>query len=289
MNKWKSIHISMVAAMGALVLGSASCRRAGNDAAWHSRERERIELQQHLRLLSYRFESRGGHLTAELNEALERNERDQRSLAELRKQVDSLAQEITDLDSQLEQLAVENARKARAKAAGMRFDQLEAASGRTYQDVTVTQVTDGSVALRHRSGTARLRASDLTSEQRTLFGVSTEAAMREARVEASQARAYEEHLQAAAASAEPARERRSARSRISSRVNSAIASRSSRNRDSNRPLAQPARTVGSGSVYRVRRSSRPRYYSVYSYNPYSYGGGYPLRTFPERPGNIYPR
>lgn len=271
MKTKKLLTIAMTGVLAGGMLASTSCRRAG-DTAWHSEERVRIELEHHLQLLNYRFDTKGGGLTDELEETIGRTERNKLAVADLKAQLAGLEREVEDLDTKMAQLAEESAREARKKALGTQFETLEVANGRSYQDVTVTQITEGGVAIRHSSGSARFRPSDLTAEQQRLFGISSVAAAQEERIEASEAVAYERHLDAAAIAEGSPRDTRSQARRSSTRTTPSLAAAIARHHVEDRPLAQSARPVGSGnSVYRVRRSSRPRYYYVYPTSPYQYG------------------
>lgn len=294
--KGKNQRIVFATATALGLLLSASCRKPSHDSAWHVDERVRVELEQHLRLLTYRFESRGGNLPGDLAEAVARTGENDRTIETLESRLASLEKEIEDQLAAHELRVLQDAREARQAAALSEFETFVTADGSSYHDVVVTEVTAGGVAIRHKSGTARFRPTDLTSQQQEFFGVSTEAAEREARIELQNALAYERRLEAHLRHATPARSapepaRTSRRLALANRANSLHVT--SRDR-STRPLAQPAKPFGTGSIYRTRRSSyRTRYYNVYPCVPYPYRYGTITRSqirglYEWRPGSCPP-
>ncbi|MCB1134313.1 MAG: hypothetical protein KDN05_24565, partial [Verrucomicrobiae bacterium] len=174
-----------------LPLTITSCQRRNVDGAWHADERVKVELEQHLKLLTYRFESRGGNLTTELQETRARIESNRAALGSAREDLAQLETEVSELAVETRRIADEVARETRRKSLGRHFDTFIAANGRTYRDVTVSQVTDGSVEIRHETGSARFRPADLSLEQQEMFGISAEAAAREAQAERERRLAYE--------------------------------------------------------------------------------------------------
>jgi serine protease Do len=58
----------------------------------------------------------------------------------------------------------------REHAAGMNFDHIESKAGKTYKEVIVTAVTDGSVTFHHEQGEATLQADDCPAVWAELFG-----------------------------------------------------------------------------------------------------------------------
>ena len=252
-----------------LPLTITSCQRRNVDGAWHADERVKVELEQHLKLLTYRFESRGGNLTTELHETRARIESNRAALGSAREDLAQLETEVSELAVETRRIADEVARETRRKSLGRHFDTFIAANGRTYRDVTVSQVTDGSVEIRHETGSARFRPADLSLEQQEMFGISAEAAAREAQAERERRLAYERHIRDHQLEEEAAAEIAATRSRTRSTRSTALAAAD--RRDSERPLAQPARPFGSGSIYRTPRTTyRTRYYYAYPSCPSPY-------------------
>ena len=252
-----------------LPLTITSCQRRNVDGAWHADERVKVELEQHLKLLTYRFESRGGNLTTELQETRARIESNRAALGTAREDLAQLETEVSELAVETRRIADEVARETRRKSLGRHFDTFIAANGRTYRDVTVSQVTDGSVEIRHETGSARFRPADLSLEQQEMFGISAEAAAREAQVERERRLAYERHIRDHQLEEEAAAEIAATRTRTRSTRSTALAAAD--RRDSERPLAQPARPFGSGSIYRTPRTTyRTRYYYAYPSCPSPY-------------------
>ena len=252
-----------------LPLTITSCQRRNVDGAWHADERVKVELEQHLKLLTYRFESRGGNLTTELQETRARIESNRAALGSAREDLAQLETEVSELAVETRRIADEVARETRRKSLGRHFDTFIAANGRTYRDVTVSQVTDGSVEIRHETGSARFRPADLSLEQQEMFGISAEAAAREAQAERERRLAYERHIRDHQLEEEAAAEIAATRTRTRSTRSTALAAAD--RRDSERPLAQPARPFGSGSIYRTPRTTyRTRYYYAYPSCPSPY-------------------
>lgn len=271
----KQKHIlgrTLVLALVVLPLATTSCQRRGPDGAWHADERLKVELEQHLKLLTYRFESRGGNLATELQDTRGRIEANHAAIGTAREDLSQLETEVSDLAVETRRIADEVARETRRKSIGRHFDTFIAANGRTYRDVTVSQVTDGSVEIRHETGSARFRPADLSLEQQEMFGISAEAAAREARIERERRLAYERHIREHQIEEEASAEIAAARTKTrSTRSSLSTALAAADRRDSERPLAQPARPFGSGSIYRTPRTSyRTRYYYAYPSCPSPY-------------------
>jgi hypothetical protein len=158
----------------------------------------------------------------------------------------------------------------RMKALGRKFDRFSVNDGRTFENVTVTGVDDGGVAIRHEHGTARFRFAELSAGQSELFGLDERsglaAADRERRESIAYERRIDEELDAMREKEEriAAVARRSEDARMSRPL---MAVNSSRQPAS--PLAKPASPVGSGYSYRSSygysgyRSYRPTYRYVY--------------------------
>ncbi|MCB1130585.1 MAG: hypothetical protein KDN05_05605 [Verrucomicrobiae bacterium] len=255
-----------------LPLANISCQRRDMDGAWHADERLKVELEQHFKLLTYRFESRGGNLATELQDTRDRIESNRAAIGSAREDLARLETEVSELAVETRRIADEVARDTRRKSIGRHFDTFIAANGRTYRDVTVSQVTDGSVEIRHETGSARFRPADLSLEQQEMFGISAEAAAREARIESERRLAYERHIREHQLEEEASAEIAAARTRArSTRSSHSTALAAADRRDSERPLAQPARSFGSGSIYRSQRTSyRTRYYYAYPSCPSPY-------------------
>lgn len=159
------------------VLGGSGCRRGSDavqDSEWWRLEADRIEVAQKVELQRLRLEKiesrEGGHAEqeADLQRGAAVRER-------LEARVDELKGEIATRSAELEDLRGRWVRANREAAVGRSFENFQGAGSRSYQKVVITRVTDIGIEFRHATGIARLAATDLTAEQRDVFGLEADA------------------------------------------------------------------------------------------------------------------
>lgn len=262
-------------AMMLICIGLPACDGNGGTAGFWAVERERIELEQQLKLAEYRIG------TAHAGDADELA-RIHRNLDGLQKRVRDLQQSRSLLEAEIMDMENRNAEFARAaihsrrmEVAGSKLESLSLKDGRVLENVTVASVDDSGVALRHEHGAARLRYADLTSSQQAFFGLEADSALAAEAREQVAASAYEKQLDAelqVVRDKEEQRERELARRDENARISSAFLARNSIS-SYTRPLAKPATQFGNGSWSRGwYRSCRPTYRYVYYPSAPSYDG-----------------
>lgn len=193
---------------------------------------------------------------------------------------ETLEGEIASLQERIERVRTEGIARIRTRRTGQDFPELVALDGRVYLDVSVRGVTDAGIEFRHRNGSARLSASELTREHRDFFAIDTATSAAAISRENRETLAYErwvdrrlESIESAAADAGGQVERRKPTKE------KAIASIHPETWTS--ALDEPPRALGSGR--RIYRPTRYRYYNYYPANPCpSY---YPTR-YNYRPGSV---
>ena len=94
--------------------------------------------------------------------------------SELRKLESSLREEISKLTETFTSYRGNYREKTRAKAIGQEIGNLSIRGGREYHQVTITQVTDVGLEIRHEHGIARIQAPDLDPEWQDRFQWSDE-------------------------------------------------------------------------------------------------------------------
>jgi hypothetical protein len=235
-------------------------------------EHQVIELEQRLKLMQYRAERADSGSFDDL-QAIEGNlvrlGKRERELVTRRAE---LAETTAQLESQLAESKSMAIRERREQAIGREMDQLITHDGRSFAKARVISVDDAGVSIRHEHGAARLRHADLTLEQQVEFGMDPDLAAAAEQREREEVAAYDQWLEA-----EMARNERIENSKPPETGRSlATASASSRrigdtmSEGRTSLLSQPARTFGTGSIYRYSsyRSYRPTYRHVYYYQPY---------------------
>lgn len=251
------------------------CKEQEGDAEFWRHERELVELAQQLKLGEYRLGlSDSGEKKAldDLKIMLSENEA---RLWNLQSEQSALADEIERLETRKKNLDQAIIDQKRSVAQGERFEFFSARNGRIFENATITLVNDSGVAFRHEHGAARLRYAELSDDQRLLFGLEEEAALAAEDRERRQALAYELSIDMEL-EAMLVRKSGGRADSIAARNKNFLASRSLMAhpdlQPEIRPLAQPARTFGSGLSYR-----RHYYYSGYrAYRPaYRYVCRYP--------------
>lgn len=265
--------------MAVVVLALTGCGEKSDQSVYWDTEREVVELTQKLKLAEYRLGLMPNREVVDAGAVMDNARKLDRRLSELRADQASLVDEIKDLEIRKSELVQTAIRNIRAKAHGRKFGTFATTDGRTFEDVMITGVDDGGIALRHAHGTARLRYSDLSLEQREEFGLEEKSALAAEDRERREAVAYEQRMDEELGAMREKEEREAAIAKRSedARVSRSLMARNNASPKPESPLSKPATTVGSGSYYRntygtTYRTYRPRYRYVYYYsagpNPY---------------------
>lgn len=250
------------------VLLLPGCDDHRKDAGYWEIEREKIELEQQLKLLEYKA-GRTGNGSPEELPRLENTLRElgARKISLLGNR-SALVAGIRQIERQSAELGRLEIQDRRMDSLGRKFDSLALKDGRTFQNVAITGIDDGGVAIRHEDGAARLRYAELSPEQCALFGLEESAALAAENRERRESIAYERQLDE---EMEVLRDKEERAASIASWDDHARADRHLLARESaggrTSPLAQPATTVGAGSWrgYSRYRSHRPTYRYVHYY------------------------
>lgn len=272
---------SLASALAFGVLALSGCGQKRDNSAYWETEREVVELTQKLKLAEYRLGLMPDREVVDIDAVTENARKLDLRARELRNAREALSDEINDLEARKSELAHTVLRHLRSKAHGRKFDTFSTTDGRIFENVMITGVDDGGIALRHAHGTARLRYADLSGEQCAEFGLDEKSALAAEDRERREAVAYEQRIDEELDAMRDKEERNAAMARRSeeARISRSLMARSASYK-SESPLAKPASAVGSGSYYRnsygsTYRTYRPRYRYVYYYpatpNPfYSY-------------------
>lgn len=265
----------LVVPMAAL-LALPACREnstARMDPEWLRLEAERVKLANQVELLNLRLSKVENHDT-ELAERSSGLDEDVALLALLEEKAGLLESEVAERTAKFERERSELLRALRSEAAGKTFDRLAGASGRTFENVVITRVTDVGIEFRHATGSARLAAAELTSSQQGMFGIDPGIAGEALQEEKAIARAYD------------------------SWVDERVAISSARDREEEAELLaaeaarpRPAPVVASVASARTRLRDEPRdmgrnRYTTWYPNSYSYSY-YRSRYSYYRPGYSY--
>lgn len=175
------------------LLALPGCREkstASMDPEWLRLEAERVKLAHQVELMNLRLSKVENHDTELANRSAGLDE-EAALLALLKEKAGLLKSEVAELTAQFERERSEMLRARRSEAAGKSFERLAGASGRTFENVVITRVTDVGIEFRHSTGSARLAASELTSSQQGLFGIDPGIAGEALEEETAIARAYD--------------------------------------------------------------------------------------------------
>lgn len=175
---------------GLAFLMMPACNRNHLDAGYWERERERIELAQELNLLEYRL-NRVSQAELEEMEVLKLTLNDLGQWSrELILKLEGLVDEVEEMEVRNREYVQLAIKSRRARATGKSFDEFVLQDGRVLRKALVTSVDDGGVEVRHEHGAAKLRNSDLCSDQQDLFGLEEQAAVAAETRERQRALAY---------------------------------------------------------------------------------------------------
>ncbi len=269
------IKPSRILALGGAVLLSVSCQRSEDQAEWWQGEQERITLSHQVELKEYRFSKSQASGCEEIVKMRPLIRTNMDLIRNLNQQRITLEDEIGLLEGELASFKQSAIPRQRDRALGRTFETMVLPSGRTFMQVKVAAINDAGVTIRHAEGSARIKFSDLNSEQRAFFGLEMDLAVAAEKKELESAVDYERAIDSQLAAmktqdkltAEAARREeqylQSNRARVASPQ---IAS------SSVRPLAQPATSFGnrswsSSGYYSTYRSYRPAYRYVYCNSP----------------------
>lgn len=264
------------------VLGGSGCGRssdAAQDSEWWRLEADRIEVAQKVELQRLRLEKiesrEGGHAEqeADLQRGAAVRERLEARVAELKGEIATRSAELEDLRGRW-------VRANREAAVGRSFENFQGAGSRSYQEVVITRVTDIGIEFRHATGIARLAATDLTAEQRDVFGLEADASGEALADERVAAQAYASWVDRSVAES-AAREEEAAElvAAVAPAREPLLAEASPRSRSS---LRDEPRSFGTSTLWSPRYSrSRYRdgycsdyYYVAPVYRTAVYGAGY---------------
>lgn len=248
-------------AIAVVATTAVSCQRKVEvtaDDEWNSLEAKRIDLAGREQVLRYRADR------LDESEATYRGQMD--ALEQVRMRVTVAKDQRAGLEQEIDLVSkkfladrTKRRMQVRAAIAGTRFAEFITTGGRTYHEVTVIEVVDSGVRIRHQDGTARMGCDDLTAAQRETFGLDLDLAQNAVAREDHADRTYHEamarELEATAAQ-QPAPD-----SRPAPRPSTYVPARPSPFRQTS--LSDPPRRAAT-----VRGG--PRYWgNSYDYNPYA--------------------
>jgi hypothetical protein len=276
-----------VAVITATCFLSTNCDSEKSQAAWWQGERERVELEQSVALKSYRLNQSGGDHSEVLQDLTLSMRKSKERLEELRQYRRDLQSEVALIQDQWPQVRDGLLRDQRERVIGKTLVSLKSISGREYKNVTVAQIDDAGVMVRHDAGSARLRIADLDAKQQAFFGLDTGLAMVAEKKEQQEGAAYDQWIDKQLVAVKDAGERKSDAAdlelRESQRMRSRLVAQQNVS-ESTRPLAQGSSSVSSrfsrfyGFSSGFQRST-PSYRYYYSgSNGYSGNYGSSTRT-----------
>ena len=265
-----TLRLPTLAAALALALALSGCGRRQESAAWWSGEQERMELSHQLELQEFRLEGIYTGDFAQLEGVRIRSQVTSARVVSLHQEQQELGGTVAALQGKLTAFKESTRHSQRQRAMHQTFKTLCLASGRKFENVTVSVIDDSGVMIRHSHGSARLQFYDLDAEQQRFFGLEADLAHTAHENEARDAVAYEHWIEermqitrlskAADANVGRRREIASIRKQPDSPTLQIFAANT-------RPLAQPARSVGSGDYrsnhYSNYRKERSAYRYVY--------------------------
>ncbi|MDB6078876.1 MAG: hypothetical protein JWO82_2623, partial [Akkermansiaceae bacterium] len=176
----------------ALAASLPSCERhstAQNDAEWWRLEGDREASAQRLTLLQTRFE-RATAVQLEVDSIFASTGNLAQAKRTLESQRAQVAADIAALDDQVQDARHQWAAAKRSATVGRSFTSLTSRAGRTYENVTVTRVTDAGIEFRHQNGSGRFSALEMTPQQMDDFGIESADAIAAHQQERADAHAY---------------------------------------------------------------------------------------------------
>lgn len=258
--------------MALISLFLGACNQDKRQAGWWDGEKERIELTHQLELKNYRFEQ---HLGSDF-ESLQKVRAASQQVAARRTMLESekalLVAEVNSLQEKWVGFRTAAIQAHRQRVIGKSFDTFALDSGRSFEKVSISAISDSGVTIRHSDGSARLQFEDLNSEQRLLFGLEQDLALAAHQKETKSAAEYERWVDTRLASNQAKKKQEAETARLAeitasrTRADLMASQMASVNVS---PLSRPS----SSGVYSSSRSyrSRPTYYNT---NYYSTGYTY---------------
>lgn len=217
---------------------------------------QKVEEEQRLALLKVRLEILSAAEKTKLTEAAARIQQQEEQLVALREKFASL---LTAADSSAFAKRTELEEK-RAGWRGKKLERLELLNGRQLEKVTIVSISDLGIEVRHIHGSARLGTDDLSVDQHEKFGLVEELEKTARAEEHKNLAAYQNRMQASASVSKPGETTEHQDAAARSRHLAFLAEQARINREAaNRPLAQPPKQFGTGSIYSTWRY-RSRYY-----------------------------
>lgn len=292
------MKIAITASVLSISFFLGGCNQDHGQTAWWEGEEERIELVKQIELKKYRYDQFLGSDFEDLQKVRSASEKLSATKKELESRYALVAAEVNSLNEQWSGFRESMIRAHRQRALGKSFDKLVLASGRTFENASVTAINDSGVTIRHSDGSARLRFEDLNAGQRWLFGLEEDLAIAAHQKESQSAAEYERWVDTRLASneakakeaAETARQDRIAAN--SARADLLASQTASANVS---PLSRPSTSSSYRSNYSGYRSNYSSYrtytpvYRVY-YNTPSYNYCSPAVTrypsFPVQPNRL---
>lgn len=261
--------MKILPAIAAIALGlmGPSCQKTQSAVELEilSNETKVVELTQKLRLLNLRWDkSVPTHHEAEATEAIANES--SLLLKQLREHHNSLTAEIAKLEASLATVSAQAKQAARRATKGRKMLTLTTKT-RMYEEVTITDVTDAGIQIRHRTGSTRIVCDNLSEEQITQFGLDTSSARKALEQEAKQIAAYESAETQMQLLAHKQEQQRQAIAALYKRT-PVVARVSPSSTTYSRPKP----------VYRVVRRSSSYYQPTYYYNGYNYNTYRPTPT-----------
>jgi len=230
-----------------------------------------VELSQKVRLLDMRWERLSpSHDQADIVAA--DSEKLTRNLIEMRLEREQLTADVAKLEKDLLVTAQKHKSNLRLSSIGKAFATFPA-KHRVYVDVTVVDVDDMGIQIRHKDGLSRVTASKLTLEQMNQFGIDPDIAEKAQLDEAKQIAAYNQMVDTALAKQE--KEARNAAAIASLYVTPPVvaAPRSTRSPNFGKTTSSLSSSYGSSSRLRRYRDSYNDGPTVYYYGSSSYSRG----------------
>ena len=189
----KAISPLRLVMLPALALAALpSCKRnadARMDPGWWRLEADRVELVQEIKFLKMRL----GEETAgkDYSALTVKVAKDETLLGELKATAEAIRTDISGLAAAAQKQREAWVSETRARAIGRNFESLAGASGRTYEDVVITKISDVGIEFRHSTGSARLPATELSSALHDVFALDSGDALAAIEKERAAAVAYE--------------------------------------------------------------------------------------------------
>lgn len=265
-----SVHrFPLLRVLGCLVLLSSLARA---DSEWMRLEARRLELAAEVKVLTMRVDE--AEQQTEAVEQVRAELAEQRARQRERQaEQEMLSGRIAGLRGAMEEHRGQARSERRKATQGLRLDVLTSAAGREYRNVEIRRVSPAGLEFRHDQGLARLTADQLTRAQRVEYGLDLEQAEEHLAAESQRVAAFHRWMDAREEELSGPEEEEAVR-RVASNT-TLPRDRSTRARPAGtHPLREPARRLGSGSVWRGSRTRTYYYYHPSVFRSRSAGSSY---------------